>query len=105
MHFYMQDYADHLLWSVIYRKYVSKTKGAKVLEVGSAPGRHLAQLYQTYGIVPFGIVFSEVGVELNRKIFVMHNQNPNNVFHAGFFSKNSTINISSNSILSFQGVS
>ena len=35
---YRHDYADYLLWGVIYKKYMPKTKGAKILEVGSAPG-------------------------------------------------------------------
>jgi len=81
---YMRSYADYLLWDVIYKKYMPKTKGLKVLEIGSAPGNNLVKLSQTFGFVPYGVEYSESGVELNRKIFASHNINPDNVIHADF---------------------
>jgi len=83
---YISEYADYLLWQVIYKKYLPKTKGAKVLEVGSAPGSYLVRLSQTFGFVSYGIEYSESGVELNRKLFILHNINPDNVTHADFLS-------------------
>lgn len=83
---YISNYADYLLWHVIYKKYLPKTKGAKVLEVGSAPGSYLVRLSQTFGFVPYGVEYSESGVELNRKLFILHNINPDNVIHADFLS-------------------
>jgi SAM-dependent methyltransferase len=82
----LRPYADYLLWNVIYKKYMPKTKGAKVLEIGSAPGHHLVRLSQTFGFVPYGIEYSDIGVELNRKIFRLHGINPENVIHADFLS-------------------
>lgn len=84
---YMQSYSDYLLWNVIYKKYMPKTKWAKVLEVGSAPGNHLVRLSQTFGFVPYGIEYLDSGAELNRKIFVLHNINPDNVIHEDFLSE------------------
>ena len=83
---YRHSYADYLLWNVIYKKYMPKAKGAKVLEIGSAPGWHLVRLNQTFGFTPYGVEYSESGVESNRKIFTLHNINPDNVIHTDFFS-------------------
>lgn len=81
-----RSYSDYLLWDVIYKKYMPKTKNMKVLEAGSAPGGHLVRLNQTFGFIPYGIEYSESGVELNRKIFTLHNINPDNVIYADFLS-------------------
>ena len=83
---YMRAYADYLLWDVIFEKHMPRTKGAKVLEVGSAPGHNLVRLSRTFGFVPYGIEYSDSGVELNREIFVSHNINPNHVIQADFLS-------------------
>jgi len=83
---FVRSYADYLLWDVIYKKYMPKTKRAKVLEVGSAPGYNLVRLSQTFDFVPYGIEYSDSGVELNRKIFISHNLNPDNVIAADFLS-------------------
>lgn len=82
----LRPYADYLLWDVIYKKYMPKTKGAKVLEIGSAPGQHLVRLSQTFDFVPYGIEYSDVGAELNRKLFSLHGIDPENVIHADFLS-------------------
>lgn len=81
------NYHDYLLWDVIYKKYMPKIKGAKVLEIGSAPGNHLVKLNQVFGFVPYGVEHSEHGVKINRGIFNLYNINPDNVIHADFFSK------------------
>ena len=83
---YKRNYADYLLWDVIYKKYMPKTKGAKILEVGSAPGNYLVRLKHAFGFVPYGVEYSESGVELNRNIFSLDNINPSNVIYADFLS-------------------
>jgi 2-polyprenyl-3-methyl-5-hydroxy-6-metoxy-1,4-benzoquinol methylase len=83
---YMRAYADYLLWDVIFKKYMPKTKGARVLEVGSAPGHNLVRLSEAFGFVPYGIEYSDSGVELNREIFISHNIDPDHVIHADFLS-------------------
>src|SRR5712691_10190872 len=35
---FRRSYADYVVWEKIYRSYLPPMKGAKVLEVGSAPG-------------------------------------------------------------------
>ena len=84
---YMRSYEDYLLWEVIYRKYLPNTAGARVLEVGSAPGDYLIRLSETFNCIPYGIEYTDSGVELNRQLFSAHNIDPNNVIHADFLSE------------------
>jgi len=79
-------YQEHLIWDVIYKKYIPIAKGAKVLEVGSAPGEHLVKLHQKFGLEPYGLDYSESGVRLNKEVFSSNNINPDNVIHGDFFS-------------------
>ncbi len=83
---YMGSYEDHLLWNVIYKNHLPKKAGAKVLEVGSAPGDFLVRLSETFEFVPYGIEYSDKGVNLNRQVFAENNINPNNVIHGDFLS-------------------
>lgn len=82
-----RNYHDYLLWEVIYRKFMPEAKGAKILEIGSAPGGHLVRLSKRFGFIPYGIEHSERGVVLNREVFRSHNINPDNVIYADFFSE------------------
>jgi SAM-dependent methyltransferase len=84
---YIQNYSDYFLWEVLLNKYLPKTKGVKVLEVGSAPGTTLVRLKQTYGYIPFGVEYSDDGVVLNRAVFAENNINEDNVIKADFFSE------------------
>lgn len=83
----LTGYEDHLIWNVIYEKYIPRAEGAKVLEVGSAPGDHLVQLNRKFGLEPYGVEYSETGVKLNREIFRTNHINPDNVIDADFFSE------------------
>lgn len=83
---YIGTYADYLLWEVICQRYVPKREGAKVLEVGSAPGGNLIRMGRRFGFIPYGVEYSDKGVEINRKLFIAHNINPDNVIRADFFS-------------------
>jgi len=80
-----RGYADYLLWENIYPKYLGK-KGAKVVEIGSAPGNELVRLHKVFGLEPYGIEYSEPGVELNRSIFIHNGLEPGNVIHADFLA-------------------
>lgn len=82
----VRSYADYILWDVIYARCMPKTKGLKVLEVGSAPGDYLVRLSQKFGFIPYGVEYSASGVKLNRNIFSLHNINPDNVIYADFLS-------------------
>ena len=81
-----RGYADYLLWERIYPKFLSNKEGAKVVEIGSAPGNELVRLHKVFGLVPYGIEYSEAGVELNRSVFVRHGLEPENIIHADFLA-------------------
>lgn len=83
---WMRDYRDYLLWDVIYPRYLQAKRGAKALEVGSAPGTHLIHLHKTFGFEPYGVEYSEQGVRLNRDEFQENGISPSRVLHADFFS-------------------
>ena len=83
---HMGSYEEYILWNVIYEKYMPRKKGAKALEVGSAPGDFLVRLSETFSYVPYGVEYSENGVDLNRQIFADHDINTANVIHGDFFS-------------------
>jgi len=84
---YMNNYSSYFLWDVIYNKYLLKRKGAKILEVGSAPGENLIKFYTDFGFEPYGIEYSEDGADLNKRLFILNNLNPENVIHSDFFSE------------------
>ena len=83
---YLSNYAAYLLWDVIYKKYIPRQNGLKVLEVGSAPGMHLIKLNKLFGLNPFGVEYSDSGVEINKRNFVANNLDPDNVIKGDFFS-------------------
>lgn len=83
---YMGSYEEYLLWNVIYKKHLPKNDGARILEVGSAPGDFLVRLSETFNFVPYGIEYTDSGVELNRQVFAENDIDPNNVIHGDFLS-------------------
>ena len=83
---FLRSYADRILWNCIYRKYLPRTKDAKFLEIGSAPGTTLLRFHDTFGYTPYGIEYAESGAELNKELFRQHSLNPDNAIHADFFS-------------------
>ena len=78
-------YERYVLWEVIYSRYLPRRKGAKVLEIGSAPGHHLVELAKVFGYAPYGVEYTEEGVRLNRKVFAASGLDPDQVIHADFF--------------------
>ncbi len=83
-----EKYSDYILWESIYKKYLPIKKGLKILEIGSAPGWNLVKFNKKFGYEPFGIEFSSVGAERNRKKFISAEINPQNVVESDFFSPN-----------------
>jgi SAM-dependent methyltransferase len=81
----MSSYDEHQIWDVLYPRHMPRP-GATVVEIGSAPGEHLAKLSQTFGLVPYGIEYSDGGVEVNRAVFAAHGLPPENVVQLDFFS-------------------
>lgn len=78
-------YHDDILWG-FYQKLIPKGRGVKVLEIGSAPGKHLVSLNKEFGITPYGVDIAEEGVNINRQIFLENGINPYNVIHADFLN-------------------
>ncbi len=81
------SYSDFLLWEKIYKKFMPKTSGLKILEVGSAPGLFLVELSKKFNFDPYGVEFSRKGSVLNKEIFIQNNLNADNIIFADFFSK------------------
>jgi len=82
----LNDYREYLVWNMVYPQYLSGRTGAKVLEVGSAPGTHLVQLHQTYGFECYGVEYTPRGAELNKQVFQRHGLDPAKVIQADFLS-------------------
>jgi SAM-dependent methyltransferase len=82
----MRAYDHYLLWEVILPMYLGGRPGAKVMEIGSAPGEFLVRLNERFGLVPYGIEYSPRGAELNRRLFATHGLDPDNVIQADFFA-------------------
>ena len=57
--------------------------------VAEGPPRELAEpvLPDSTGCVPFGVDYSEPGIEANRQVFSAHRLDPNNVICADFFAE------------------
>jgi SAM-dependent methyltransferase len=81
----MKSYSDFLFWGVL-KNHVPRRDGAKLIEIGSSPGHTLLKLKDQFGVIPYGVDYSEPGVELNRKLFRDHNLDAENIFLADFFS-------------------
>jgi len=82
----MAPYGDFQLWSVFIPEYLPALENKTMLEVGSAPGDVLIEFHNNTGCIPYGIEYSEPGVELNRANFSAHGLDPENVIHSDFFS-------------------
>ena len=61
-------------------------KNGRVLEIGSAPGRTLIEMSRKLGAEPYGIEYSRIGVEIQRKLFEREGFDPSNVIEADLFS-------------------
>jgi len=85
LHQYSLDYSDYLLWDVIFPKYLPRLEGANILEIGSAPGDFLIQMALRHKVNPYGVEYTQNGVAINRKLFEMHNLQPENIFNADLF--------------------
>jgi len=55
------------------------------LEIGCAPGHHIIDLHRRFGYRPFGVEYSEIGVEETRRTFAANGCDPADVIHADFF--------------------
>jgi len=82
----MRAYDDYLLWDVILPRYLAGRRGAKVVEIGSAPGELLVRLHARFDLVPYGIEYSPRGAEMNQRVFTAHGLDPANVIQTDFLA-------------------
>ncbi len=81
-----RNYSEYLFWRVILPRYLPREKGLSVLEIGSAPGSNLVQFHKMFGYEPYGIEYTQNGVELNRRLFQEHGIDPSRVIQGDFLS-------------------
>lgn len=79
-----RGYPRYLIYDVECRKYFPDG-GGKVIEIGSAPGQELIAVHQKFGCLPYGVEYTDSGVEANRRVFLEHGLDPENVIQADFF--------------------
>jgi 2-polyprenyl-3-methyl-5-hydroxy-6-metoxy-1,4-benzoquinol methylase len=79
-----KSYSKYLV-NNLFGLYFTKPSGSKVLEIGSAPGDNLIYFKNTFGYEPYGIDYSESGVEINRTKFVEHGIPSDRVIFSDFF--------------------
>jgi len=77
-----------MLWEVLCKKYLPYNPEYKVIEVGCAPGKYLANFHRTFGYKPYGVEYSEKGVEITKEHFRAAHLDPEGVIYADFFDKN-----------------
>lgn len=82
----MDHYAYHILWDVLYPAWLPRKPGARVIEIGCAPGHHLVEVATRCGYVPYGVDYSEVGVRAARATFEANGFPPENIVQADVFS-------------------
>jgi len=84
--FFTQSYAQHQIFEGIYRPRVPDHCDATVLEIGSAPGNYLLEMHRKFGMVPFGVDYSHIGVACNRELFTHNHLDARNVLEADAFA-------------------
>ena len=62
---------------------IDQTK--KVLEIGCAPGKRLTRFAKRYGYTPYGVEYTDSGVEITKKEFQYSNFSVENIFYADVF--------------------
>jgi SAM-dependent methyltransferase len=82
----ISNYDDYLLTQVIVPRFLPDIAGTHFVEIGSAPGEFIVDFSKRYGCIPYGVEYSAVGVEVNRKVFEQSGFAPDNVIHTDFFS-------------------
>jgi SAM-dependent methyltransferase len=81
----MKSYEDYLLWEVIYPAYLPGAEGSSVIEIGSAPGKHLVKMRDRLGCETWGLEYSPEGAAANREAFKAAGIDPGRVIEADLF--------------------
>ena len=77
--------ADRQLWREILPKFLPRGP-ARVIELGSAPGRNLLRWREMYGYEVFGADISLQGLQLQRELFARHGIDDRHTLHADFLA-------------------
>lgn len=66
-------------------RYFSVAREKKVIEVGCAPGRRLLEFARRYGYEPYGVEYTQAGVDAVRTLFVKNGIPEKNCIASDFF--------------------
>jgi len=81
------SYSKYLMWDVLFSRHLPHDDATSVLEVGSAPGHLLVRYHDYFGYQPYGLDYSEEGVEINKEVFRSNGLDDSRVIHADFFAE------------------
>jgi 2-polyprenyl-3-methyl-5-hydroxy-6-metoxy-1,4-benzoquinol methylase len=81
-----EAYNNQQLWRDLYPRLLPREPGHSIIEIGSAPGLRMLEFHARMGYEPFGVEYSDTGVEVNRRLFKGQGLPEQNVIHADFFS-------------------
>jgi 2-polyprenyl-3-methyl-5-hydroxy-6-metoxy-1,4-benzoquinol methylase len=84
--YFTRSYADYQICEGIYRLHLPTNQAATILEIGSAPGNYLLDLHHEFGLTPYGVDYSDVGVTANRELFARNGIETANVIEADAFA-------------------
>ncbi|MCP4580771.1 MAG: class I SAM-dependent methyltransferase [candidate division Zixibacteria bacterium] len=79
-------YPSYLLFNVFCKKYFPEDQ-QKIIEIGSAPGKNLVNLSKIFDYIPYGVEYTESGVEANRELFKKNGLDEDNIILADFFDE------------------
>jgi 2-polyprenyl-3-methyl-5-hydroxy-6-metoxy-1,4-benzoquinol methylase len=82
---FTRDYSNSILWEVLCKKYLPYNSEYKIVEVGCAPGKYLINFNTMFGYTPYGVEYSEKGVEITKENFRKAQLDPQGVVFADFF--------------------
>ena len=80
-----KDYSNFLMWDVIIQRYLPKNKDLKIIEIGCAPGKYLINFNKKFAYQPYGVEYSEKGVQITKENFTKAGLDPQNIIQRDFF--------------------
>ncbi len=81
---FLRSYVGTRYWSLI-KSFIPQAKGQSILEIGCAPGRTLRDFESRFGCIPFGVEYSEPGIERTRENFKHWGYPLENIIQADVF--------------------
>ncbi len=80
-----REYQYAVFWDDIVAKLITPQPGAKVIEIGSAPGNRVVEFARDYGFEPYGLEYTSAGVRQNKALFEAEGYSADNVVQADLF--------------------